>query len=154
MPPPSKAKIKALREQGTLNTRPEGVHDPLFAENDFFDPHDLVQVKYEMLRRHHTESSAPGPTAKDFGFSRITFYQVLKRFKEQGMEGLLPKSRGPKGAHKLSEDLMNFVEHEMAQSPPPGTSPIADAIKARFGISVHPRSIERALARRQKKQRR
>ena len=151
---PSETKIKALREQGALNPRPEDIRDPLFAENDFFDPHDLVQVKYEMLRRHHTEGSAPGPTAKDFGFSRITFYQVLKRFKEQGMEGLLPRPRGPKGAHKLSEDLLDFVEQSLAQSPPPGASSLADAIKARFGISVHPRSIERAIVRRQKKRRR
>ena len=45
------AKVKALLEEGTLNPNPGKVHDPKFQENEFFDPRDLVQVKYEMLRR-------------------------------------------------------------------------------------------------------
>ena len=45
------AKHEALRKEGTLNPRPRAVTNPLFEESDFFDPHDLVQVKYEMLRQ-------------------------------------------------------------------------------------------------------
>ena len=50
-PPPDDAKLRSLREQGTLNPRPQAVTDDLFTASEFFDPHDLVQVKYEMLRR-------------------------------------------------------------------------------------------------------
>lgn len=150
---PTDSKIKTLLEQGVLNPRPEDVRDPLFTENEFFDPRDLVQVKYEMVRRHHTEGLPPASTAQAFGFSRVTFYQVLKRFKEDGMDGLLPRLRGPKGAHKLSEDLMNFVEEAMTEDPTLRSAALSDIIKARFDISVHPRSIERALARHQKKRR-
>jgi transposase len=153
MPNPSSAdpKLQALREQGTLNPRPEDVKDLLFQENEFFDPRDLVQVKYEMLRRHQTEGWRVTCVAAAFGFSRVTFYKVLKRFQEDGMGGLLPKARGPKSAHKLSEELVAFVETSVAEDPTLRSAALAELIKARFDISVHPRSIERALARRQKK---
>lgn len=144
-------KLEALSKQGTLNPRPEDVKDPLFQGNEFFDPRDLLQVKYEMLRRYQTEGTSAASTARAFGFSRVTFHQIMKRFKEDGLGGLLPKLRGPKGAHKLSEELIVFVEAAMAEDSTLRAPALAELIKTRFDISVHPRSIERALARRQKK---
>lgn len=144
-------KLDALRKQGTLNPHPEDVKDPRFQENAFFDPHDLMQVKYEMLRRVQKEGSPVTSTAGAFGFSRVTFYQVLKRFEEDGIAGLLPKLRGPKGAHKLSEELMRFIEASLGENPNLRSKDLSEFIKDRFGISVHPRSIERALIRQQKK---
>ena len=146
-------KLEALREQGTLNPNPEGVKDPLFQKNEFFDPRDLLQVKYEMLRRVQTEGSAVTAVARAFGFSRVTFYQILKRFQEDGIGGLIPKLRGPKSAHKLSKNLMAFVETLLAEKPALRSKDIAKLIKIRFDVSVHPRSIERALIRHQKKRR-
>ena len=147
-------KLEALREQGALNPRPEEVSDSLFQGNEFFDPRDLVQVKYEMLRRHQYEGASAASTAQAFGFSRVTFYKVLKQFKENGISGLLPKLRGPKGAHKLSQELIVFIEQVLAEDSSLRPGMLAERIKAHFNISVHPRSIERALARRQKKRRR
>ncbi len=144
-------KLKALREQGTLNPRPGKVRDPLFQETEFFDPRDLMQVKYEMIRRHQIEHSAVVSAAAAFGFSRVAFYQILKRFQEYGIGGLLPKLRGPKTAHKLSEDLIVFLEKALSEDPALRPPDLAELIKGRFDISVHPRSIERALARREKK---
>jgi hypothetical protein len=46
-----------------LNPSPERVTDELFQE--FFDPRDLVQVKYEMLRRVQTEGQPVGRSAID-----------------------------------------------------------------------------------------
>jgi len=48
--PPDPKKIQALRANGTLNPHPEKVRVAHFAEREFFDPHDLVQIKYETLR--------------------------------------------------------------------------------------------------------
>ena len=50
-------KLEALREEGALNPTPDEVQDPKFQENEFFDPHDIVQVKYEMLRRVSVENA-------------------------------------------------------------------------------------------------
>jgi transposase len=152
--PSSDPKLKALKEQGILNPHPRDIKDSLFQENEFFDPHDLVQVKYEMLRRRRKEGATATSAAQHFGFSRVTFYHVLKRFEEDGMGGLLPKSRGPKGAHKLLEEVMAFVETAAAKKPALGPAALSELVKARFNISIHPRSLERARARRQKKRRR
>ena len=59
-------KIRALQQQGTLNPRPKAVRDPLFLQDDFFDPRDLVQVKYEMLRRVRTEGQSVTDAAASF----------------------------------------------------------------------------------------
>src|SRR5712691_173841 len=48
-------KTLALRQQGCLNPHPEQVTDELFQAREVFDPRDVVQVKYEMLRRVETE---------------------------------------------------------------------------------------------------
>ena len=53
------AKLQALRQQACLNLRSDQVNDELFRDSEFFDPRDLVQVKYEMLRRVQ-KRRAPG----------------------------------------------------------------------------------------------
>ncbi len=150
-PTPSDPKQKALREQGMLNPRPEDVKDPLFLEEGFFDPRDLMQVKYEMLRRVSTEKSQIGSVAEAFGFSRVTFYQILTRFREEGMAGLFPRLRGPKVAHKLTEKVMVFLETALDADALLRPQALAELVREELDISVHPRSIERALAKRQKK---
>jgi Helix-turn-helix domain len=88
-------KAEALRATGTLNPRPERVLDPLFRGHAFFDAHDRVQVKYEMLRRVEREHAGVQAAASAFGFSRVGWYQVKARYAAQGLPGLLPRRRGP-----------------------------------------------------------
>ena len=51
-------KSEALAQDGVLNPHPEAVRDALFAGNPFFDAKDLVQVRYEMVRRHQVDGVA------------------------------------------------------------------------------------------------
>lgn len=146
-----KGKQEALRRQGTLNPRPQAVKAPLFKESEFFDPQDLPQVKYEMLRQVGKEVKTVKETAASFGFSRVAFYQIKKRFEEWGMAGLLPQERGPRGAHKLTDEVLDYVEQALTQDHSLRAAALVDRVKDRFGISLHPRSLERAMARRQKK---
>src|SRR4030095_8843554 len=83
------AKADALRAHGALHPRPQAVQAPLFASHDFFDPRDLVQVKYEMLRQVDVEGQPVARTADAFGVSRPTFYQTHAAFKERGIAGLV-----------------------------------------------------------------
>ena len=144
-------KDETLRNQGVLNPRPERVTDELFAESEFFDPRDLVHVKYEMLRRVAKEGWSVTKSAKAFGFSRVAFYRALGAFRKAGLFGLLPRRRGPRGAHKLSEEVMGFARGVLEEDALLSTAELVRMIKERFGISVHRRSIERALARGEKK---
>ncbi len=145
------AKGQALAEHGTLNPHPETVTDELFQTGEFFDPRDLVQVKYEMLRRVRVEGQTITEAATAFGFSRPSFYQAQATFEKEGLPGLVPRKPGPRRAHKLSEAVMDFVDQQRAKDHTLRAPALAAMIQKRFGLSAHPRSIERALARRTKK---
>jgi len=145
------SKREALRRQGCLHARPEQVGDPLFQQSEFFDAHDLVQVKYEMLRRVQIEQQSVSQTAAAFGFSRPTYYQAELDFQSQGLPGLIPEKRGPRKAHKLTAEVLSYVQQTRAEQPLLGMPQLATAIQEKFAITVHPRSIERALARQEKK---
>jgi transposase len=149
--PEKDPKREALRVQGTLNPRPREVTDPLFATDGFFDPRDLVQVKYEMLRRVQSEGHTVTGAATAFGFSRPSFYQALAAFQEGGLAGLVPHKRGPKQAHKLTDEVLAFIVGIRQKQPHVRTAELVRLIRERFGTKVHPRSIERSLLRRQKK---
>ena len=145
------AKADALRAHGALHPRPEAVQDPLFASHDFFDRRDLVQVKYEMLRQVDVEGKRVARTADAFGVSRPTFYQTQAAFKQRGIAGLVPRKRGPHGAHKLDDTVMAFVTTLRAEDPTLSVRALLPHLHVRFGLEVHPRSLERALRRREKK---
>jgi transposase len=139
-----------LRQQGILNPRPEEVRQDNFRNNDFFDPEDLLQVKYEMLRQVDVEKQPVSQAAKAFGFSRPSFYQAQTAFQQAGLAGLLPQKRGPRSGHKLTGELMQFVMQLRAVEPDVSTSQLARRVAQRFGVSVHPRSIDRQLQRQKK----
>jgi transposase len=141
------SKTRSLREHHALHPHPENVHDEAFQQHEFLDPRDRVQVRYEMLRRHRVERKPISEVAKSFGMSRQAFYVTDALFSEHGIPGLLPHRRGPKGAHKCTDEVLDFVE----QWKPQGKETLVEAIRRRFGVTINPRSIERALARRKKK---
>jgi transposase len=144
-------KRDALARDGVLNPHPEAVRDPLFAVNPFFDPDDLLQVRYEMVRRHRIDGRAVSKVASDFGVSRPTFYKAEKAVQTNGIGGLLPAQRGPKRSHKLSEEVVSFLAKLKADKPEMTAAQRLEAIKVRFGIEVHRRTLERALARKKKR---
>jgi transposase len=147
------AKLQTLQQQGTLNPRPKQVRDELFLQEGFFDPRDLVQVKYEMLRRVGTDGESVTEAAARFGFSRPSFYQALSAFEQDGLGGLVPHKRGPKQAHKLTDDVMAFIVDQRQKEPSVRPTELSRLIREHFGTTVHPRSIERRLQRHQKKRR-
>jgi transposase len=148
------AKARALAEQGVLNPTPDRVTDARFRTGAFFDPRDLVQVKYEMLRRVRADGATVTAAAQAFGVSRPTYYQAQRALATVGLPALVPKRPGPKGAHKLTEAVMAFVEVVRQKDPAVTAAALSQRVRARFGLAVHPRSIERARARREKKRRR
>jgi transposase len=150
--PQDDPKASALLAAGALHPRPQSVRDEAFAgEHDFFDPRDRVQVKYEMLRRHRVEGRPISQVAETFGVSRQAFYVTDQAFQENGIPGLLPRPRGPRRNHKCTEEVLDFVERWHAGQDVRGRETPTGAVRRHFGITVHPRSLDRALARRKKK---
>lgn len=148
----SAPKMAALRRQHALNPRSQTVRDPAFtAGNPFFDAHDLVQVRYEMLRRVRQDGEHVSEASAAFGLSRPSFYEAQASFAESGLPGLVPQRPGPRRAHKLSDPVIDAVEAARAEQPTLSSGALAELIQQRFGLSVHPRSVERALERRRKR---
>jgi transposase len=108
-------------------------------------------VKYEMVRRVRVDGQSVSHSAATFGFSRPSFYQAQAKLGRGGLAALVPEKPGPRRAHKLSADVMDFLLREQADDPTLGSSQLAARVLERFGCKIHSRSIERALARRKKK---
>ena len=144
-------KAESLRKTGTLNRQPERVNDPRFLSEPFFDPRDLVQVRYEMLRRVSREGQSVSESAQNFGVSRPTWYHAARAFEAGGLAGLVPERPGPRRAHKLDDTVVEALVEARRTTPAVSTAELVALVRRRFGISVHRRSIERALNRAQKK---
>lgn len=152
-PPQPARKRQALHQQGTLNPWPQGVTHALFQHSDFFDPRDLLQVKYEMLRQARVENQPVRQAAAAFGFSRPSFYQAQAALERGGLPGLPPRKRAPRRAHNLTADVMKFLVQARGAAPSLSTQELVQQVENHFGVRVHPRSIERRLRQQGKKRR-
>ncbi len=139
-------KAKALLEEGTLNPNPEKVRDPKFQQNEFFDPRDIVQVRYEMLRHVSIENTSVADATEEYGVSRPTYYQAKANFDKRGVAGLVPQKRGPHGPHKLQGDVLTFVQQQLVSGEPVRARELLKLVQQEFGLRLHPRTIERAIA--------
>jgi transposase len=144
-------KLAALRRQHAQHPHPDAVRDAAFTSGDpFFDPRDLVQVRYEMLRRVREEGQSVTATATAFGVSRPAFYAAVASFEQAGLPGLVPERPGPRRAHKLSEPVVDVLAAILAADRSLTSAGLARIALERFGLVVHRRSVERALARRKR----
>jgi transposase len=144
-------KLAALRRHHAQHPHPDAVRDSAFTSGDpFFDPRDLVQVRYEMLRRVREEGRSVTGTAAAFGVSRPAFYAAAASFEQAGLPGLVPERPGPRRAHKLSEPVVEVLAASLAADRSLTSADLARIAEERLGIGVHRRSVERALARRKR----
>ncbi len=135
----------ALQASGTFNPRHNRVRHPLFQGSDFFDPQDLLQLKYESLRALQKEPYSLAQAASEFGLSRPTLYQAQAHLAAQGLEGLLPGKRGPRQAHKLTPEVRQYLEELLRVEPELSARQLAARLRRRFKLKVHPRTLEKAL---------
>ena len=146
MPENPRRKQQHLREAELLHAHPERVQDSLFEQfPDFFDAHDQLQVRYEMLRSHRVDDQKVTAICQRYGVSRQTFYNLQERFLSEGTAGLLSSKPGPKGPSKLTRELLQFVERRFQQEPHLGGSSLVSQLEERFGVSFHKRTLEKLL---------
>jgi transposase len=101
-----------------------------------------------MVRRSEIDGVPAAAAAAAFGFSRQSLYTAKSVLAEQGLAGLIPARPGPRGGHKLTEEVVDLLEELLAADATLRPAGLAAALRQRTGISVHPRSAERALSRR------
>jgi transposase len=145
MPNDPTAKRQALQAAGTFNRRAAQVHHPLFQQSSFFDPEDLLQLKYETLRALEKDHCPVAQAAREFSLSRPTIYEAQTQFQQQGLEGLLPHKRGPKSAHKLTDPIRQYLREQVSAEPGVNAEELARRVRQRFAVSLHPRTLQKAL---------
>lgn len=141
----STSKRQALQASGTFNPRHARVRHPLFQASEFFDPQDLLQLKYETLRAVQQDQYSLAQAASQFGLCRPTIYQAQAHFEHRGLEGLLPGKRGPRKAHKLTPAVLQYLQQLSAAAPELAARQLAARVRQRFKVKLHPRTLEKAL---------
>jgi transposase len=144
-------KQAALAEARCLNPHPERVTDAEFGSSEFFDARDAVQVKYEMVRKVEAGGAPVTEAAAAFGYSRPAYYAAAAALQRSGLEGLVPARPGPRGGHKLTGQILAWAEQRLAADPGLRPAQLAGPIEQAFGVRVHPRTVEKALARRRER---
>jgi transposase len=147
-------KTHFLHQRGALYPHPEHVQDARFCGSTFFDPRDLIQVRYEMVRRFRIDGHAAIEVARSFGVSRQSLYLLAQAFQDRGLPGLFPGKRGPKAASKCTDAVLAFARARLAESPCLSTDELLNDIRQRLGIHLHRRTLQRRLDRLGKKRRR
>ena len=139
-------KRKSLKDAGLLHPTPDRVRDSLFKDHpEFFDPQDLLQVRYEMLRAHKVDGENIVAISERYGVSRQTFYNLWEKFSKVGSAALLSGKPGPKGASKLTLEVVSFVKKQLLREAELSGSEVASRIQAKFRFKVHKRTIEKLL---------
>ena len=139
-------KAQFLAERGALHPRPERVRDALFRTGTFFDPRDLIQVRYEMVRRYRIDGQPAPQVARSFGISRQSLYLLARAVRDLGLPGLVPHPRGPKAAHKCTDEVLAFARARRSESPGLTLDELLIDIREHLGIHLHRRTLERRLA--------
>jgi transposase len=101
-----------------------------------------------MVRAVTVDGASITDAAAAFGYSRPSYYQAAAALAESGLEGLVAAKPGPRGGHKLTEQILTWAQQQLAADPTLKAAGLVEPIADEFGVRVHPRSIERALARR------
>lgn len=139
-------RYRALEEAGLVHPDPDSVSaEPFHSHPEFFTAADKVQVKYEMLRAHALGAQTATDAAAAHGYSRASFYLVAAAFERSGMAGLLDERPGRRGPLKLSAEVLAFLQARRRERPEASGAELARELEQALGVSLHRRTVERAL---------
>ena len=137
------SKQEILLENGTFNRNYGKVMEHRFISDNFYDPQDLVQVKYEMLRTSNETSRKIEEIAGKFGFSRAAFYKIKTSYEKEGISAFVPEKSGPKNARKLTKEHQEFIDSYLARNPGVSSGDMAAILYKERGLSISKRTVER-----------
>jgi transposase len=81
----------------------------------------------------------------EFGRSRSTYYEKLRRFREGGLEGLLSRPPGPRSPWRRPIEVLRFIVTGKLRQPDRSAAALAEEL-GRLGHAVSVRSVERTLS--------
>ncbi len=140
-------KKEILLANGTFNKNFEMVKNEKFLTEPFYDPMDIVQVKYEMLKLATQGNHQIARVADEFGLSRASFYKIKKAFESSGLSALIPEKPGPKNPYKLTVPYTEYIDKYISENPKASSNEIATNLRKDTGLTVSKRTVERYRAK-------
>ncbi len=134
--PPAQGAIRSMTRELRAIRGPAGTL-PVRRDDD-------AGVDLLMLIEGETSGRPLDAVLQEFGRSRSTYYEKLRRFRELGVEGLLERPSGPKTAWRRPIEVVRFIVRVRLEDPSRGAAEIA-ADLLRHGHTVSVRSVERTL---------
>jgi transposase len=107
-------------------------------------PRDEAALDLLMLVEGETSGVPLDEVLSRFGRSRSTYYEKLRRFRENGLEGLLARPPGPRGPWRRPPEVIRYVVTARLRHKERSAAAIAEDL-ARLGHTVSVRSVERTL---------
>ena len=143
----NETKSQFLAKEGLLNPKPERISSPLFQTLDFFDPFDLPQVRYEMLRAARSDTMSVAEACRLFGFSREYFYRLERMFMQRGYVALLGSSMGRRPLLALNQEIVNFIIHRKLEQPQLSGENLRQEILRLYKVDCSRRTVERIVGK-------
>jgi transposase len=106
---------------------------------------DEAAVDLLMLVDGETSGRNLDEVLTQYDRSRSTYYEKLRRFREEGLEGLLARPPGPRHAWRRPLEVVRHIVTTRLRHPDRGAPAIAEDL-ARLGHEVSARSVERTLS--------
>jgi len=138
-------KKKFLEQEGLINPKPERVSHPLFETLNFFDPLDLPQVRYEMIRAARVGNISVSEACKLFGFSREYFYKLERSFMARGYVALLGSTMGRRPIIAINQEVVNFIVHRKIEEPKVSGENLRQEIRRLYNVDCSRRTVERTV---------
>lgn len=107
-------------------------------------PEDEAALDLVMLVDGETSGRDLDEVLRQYGRSRSTYYEKLRRYREQGLEGLLARPPGPRAPWRRPMEVVRFIVTTRLRHPDRSAAEIAEEL-ARLGHPVSMRSVERTL---------
>lgn len=138
-------KEESLKSSNTYNPKSNRINAPCFADNEMMDPHDLLQVRYEMVRSIELDNKPIKDICSEFGVSASTARRYVKDLKEGGLIALVPEKKGPSGPTKLSKEAAGFIDNYLKEFPKASGGKVHRALETKLHTGVSKRTVERYL---------
>jgi hypothetical protein len=107
-------------------------------------PQDAAALDLVMLIEGETSGKPLEEVLQRYSCSRSSYYEKLRRFRTEGVAGLLARPPGPRTAWRRPLEVVRFVVTTRMRHPERSAAEISQEL-ARLGHSLSVRSVERTL---------
>jgi transposase len=108
-------------------------------------PQDAAALDLVMLIEGETSGRPLDRVLEQYGRSRSTYYEKLRRFREDGVAGLLSRPPGPRSPWRRPLEVVRFIVTTRLRHPDKTAAAIAEELD-RLGHCVSVRSVERTFS--------